>query len=55
MSDTKHGSDSAAGQIVRTYERKNGHMVHDGYFLLVPGIPLKWMNIADYSALQNAQ
>lgn len=27
---------------IKTYEQIDGHMVHDGYFILTNNYPLKW-------------
>lgn len=42
--------------IVKTYQENiyTGHMVHDGYFVLVDDTPLKWISIEELEALPNA-
>ena len=43
--------------IVKTYQQNayTGAMVHDGYFILVDGLPLKWASVEQIEGLQNAQ
>lgn len=37
--------------ITRTYKQQDGHMVHDGYFLVTPEYSLRWISLDEFFAL----